>query len=171
MVDQAALEDDLARLCHRDSRDDLAQLALAVSVHARDAEDFALAHHEGDVVEPVVLACFIEVHVAKLDHRLLLGLFLFIFAFDEVASDHQVCELFSVRLARDEGFDRLARAEDGHAVADMQHLAHLVADEDDALAFALELFDDGIETLDLDIGERRRWLVENQQLRAAIKRL
>ncbi|MPM80771.1 hypothetical protein SDC9_127821 [bioreactor metagenome] len=67
--------------------------------------------------------------------------------------------------------DRLARAQDGHAVADMQHLAHLVADEDDALALCLELVDDCIEAFDLDVGESCGRFVENEQFRAAIERL
>jgi hypothetical protein len=52
----------------------------------------------------------------------------------------------------------------------MQHLAHFVADKDDALAFRTEFVDDFVEFLHLDIRKHRGRFVQNQDFRATVKR-
>ena len=88
----------------------------------------------------------------------------------ELPADHQVGQLLAGGLLALQGADGLSGAKDGDAVGDAEHLAHLVADEDDALSLAGELFHDGEESLHLDVGEGGGGLVQNQQLRAAVER-
>ena len=52
LADRRAEEPHVARRRAALSRDDLGELALAVAVHAGDAEDLALAEHERDVLDP-----------------------------------------------------------------------------------------------------------------------
>ena len=53
----------------------------------------------------------------------------------------------------------------------MHDLAHLVADEDDALAFGHQLAHDGKQALHLDIRQGGGRLVQDQQLSAVVQRL
>ena len=55
-----------------------------------------------------------------------------------------------------------AVAEDRDAVADLEDLAEPVGDVDDRPALAGELADDRLDLLDLDVGERRGRLVEDE---------
>ena len=65
-------------------------------------------------------------------------------------------------------FDRIetrAVAEDGHAVCQFEHLAEPVGDVDDRPAFARQRSHDRHHLFDLDVGERRSRLVEDEDAR------
>ena len=59
--------------------------------------------------------------------------------------------------------------QNGDTVGDLQHLPHLVADEDDAFALLRQLMDDLEQSLYLDVCQGGGGLVQNQQLRAPIQ--
>ena len=61
----------------------------------------------------------------------------------------------------------LAVAEDRRAVADVEHLAQAVRHVDHALARVGQRADDAVHARDLDVGERRRRLVEDEDARLA----
>ncbi|MPM61461.1 hypothetical protein SDC9_108321 [bioreactor metagenome] len=106
----------------------------------------------------------------QFDHGFLLGLHLCVVRIGEFAPDHKVCKLPPVGLLGFQRADCAARAQNRNAVADVQHLAHLVADKDNALAFGTEFVDDFVEVFHLDIREHRGRFVQNQNFRAAVKR-
>ena len=166
-----ALHVHLAALRRQHAGDDLGQLALAVAVHAGDAHDLAAAHRQGDAAEPRVLGRLVVVHVPQLDDGIPRLLHLLIVGGGQLPADHQVGQLLAVGLGPVQGGDHLAGAEDGDAVGDLQHLPHLVADEDDALALLRQLADDLEQALHLDVRQGGGGLVQNQQLRPPVQGL
>ena len=65
------------------------------------------------------------------------------------------------------GADQLAVAQHRDGVADLEHLAEPVGDVDDRLAFGLERAQRVEDALDLDVGQRRGRLVEDEHPRVA----
>ena len=63
--------------------------------------------------------------------------------------------------------DQLAIAQHRHAVADLEHLAKPVRDVDDRLAFGLQRTQCAEDAFDLDVGQRRGRLVEDEDARVA----
>ena len=96
---------------------------------------------------------------------------LFILRLGQLLADHEVCELLPVGIRAIDRSDDLAEAQDRDTIGNAQHLAHFVADKDDGFSFSNQLVHDCKQALDLDIGQRRRRLVENQELRPMVERL
>ena len=63
--------------------------------------------------------------------------------------------------------DELAAPKDGDAVGDLEHLVELVADEDDRQPLARERAEDPEQLTGLLRREHGRWLVEDEDVRAA----
>ena len=164
-----ALHVHLAAVRRQHAGDHLGQLALAVAVHAGDAHDLPPAHGQGDAVESRVLGGLVVVHVPQLDHRVPRLLHLLIVRGRQLPADHQVGQLLAVGLGTVQGGDHLPGPQDGDAVGDLQHLPHLVADEDDALALLRQLADDLEQTLHLNVRQGGGGLVQDQQLRSPVQ--
>ena len=160
--------------CHplaSENRGSLRELALSVAVHARDAQYLAPAHLEADAVQAVMLARLMIVHgVEGDDGGLRLG-DLGVLRGGQLPADHEIGQLLPRGLAPVQGADRLAGAQDGDPVGDVQHFPHLVADEDDALALLRQLVHDLEQAFHLDVRQRGGGLVQHQQLRAAVQGL
>ena len=99
------------------------------------------------------------------------GVHLLVPGLSQFLADHHVGQLLPVGVGTVHGAHHLAQPQHGDAVRDMQHLAHLVADEYDALALADKLTHNGEQALHLDVGQGRGGLVQYQQLRAVVQRL
>ena len=169
--DLLSLALELAALRREHARQQLRELRLPVAVHTGNADDLAPADAEADVIEARVLGLLMIIDVLQGDDRSGLHVLLFVLRLLQLAADHHVGQLLPGDAVRVHCRDDLARAQDGDAVGDVQHLTHLVADKDDGFSFADELFHDGEQTLDLDVRQRRGRLVQNQQLRAVVERL
>ena len=164
-----ALHVHLTAVRRQHAGDHLGQLALAVAVHAGNAHDLAPAHGQGDAAEPCVLGFFVVVHAPHLDDGIARLLHLAVVGGGQLPADHQVGQLLAVGLGAIQGGDDLAGAQNGDTVGDLQHLPHLVADEDDAFALLRQLMDDLEQSLYLDVCQGGGGLVQNQQLRAPIQ--
>ncbi|MPM61162.1 hypothetical protein SDC9_108018 [bioreactor metagenome] len=151
--------------------DNLGELALAVAVHTRNANDFAPAHGQGHIVQPVVLRGFVKAHMAQLHYGRARIFNFFIAGRGKVPADHQVCKLAAIRSAAVQRAYRLSCPQHGDPVRNLHHLAHLVADKNDALVFAFQFFDDGEQALRLNVREGGGRLVQHQKLRAPVQGL
>ncbi len=151
--------------------DNLGKLALAVAVHACDAHDFAPAHGQGHVVQSVVLGGLVEAHMGQLHHGLARFFNFFIAGGSKVSANHQVCELAAIRSAAVQRAYCLSRPQHRDPVGNLHHLAHFVADKNNALVLAFQLFDDGKQALGFDVGEGGGGLVQHQKLCAPVQRL
>ena len=152
--------------------DDLGQLGLAVAVHTGDAHDLAPVYHQRHIVQAVVLGLLMVVDVGQRHRHLSVGTVLFLILIgDQLAADHHAGQLLAVGIRTVDGTHHLAQPQHGDAVGDVHDLAHLVADEDDALALRHQLAHDGEQALHLDIRQGGGRLVQDQQLRAVIQRL
>ncbi len=89
----------------------------------------------------------------------------------ELAADHHPDERCAIDVAARAGPDRLAIAEHGDAIGDGEHFVEAVRDVDDAAAVRLEQRDDREQALDFPLGQRRRRLVHDDDLRVGADRL
>ncbi len=136
-----------------------------------DADDLAGSHGERHVVDhrdaaPVAHRQTLDLQKRDAGRRRLL-----VDPQEDAASDHQLGEFAGAGLARRPCRDDFAAAHDGHVVGDVEDLAQLVGDEDDRLALGPQLAEDGEELVGLGGCQHTRWLVEDQDLGAAIERL
>ncbi len=83
----------------------------------------------------------------------------------ERVADHQLDQTGPVELGQRPLADRVAVAQDGGAVAELEDLAQPVRDEDHGHALLAQPADDPEERLDLVVGERARRLVEDENAR------
>ena len=120
------------RLAQPDDR--LDQLVLAVAGDPGDAEDLARADLEVDAVDDLVAAVVLDGQALDLERRAGRVRFAAIDRQRDLAADHQLGEVFLVRLGRDALADDLAAPDDRDPVRDLEDLVQLVADEDDAVA-------------------------------------
>ena len=84
---------------------------------------------------------------------------------------HQLGEAVRVHLGGGHGVHAFALAQDGHPVADGQHLVQLVGDDDDRAALGLHLPQNVEELFGLLGGEHGGGLVQDQDLRAPVEHL
>ena len=166
------LQIDTAALRRDHAGDQLRQLRLAVAVHTGDAHDLAPVDLQGHIVDAAVLVLLVIVHMGQLRHHLCAGgVLLLVLGLAQLLADHHVGQLLPVGVGTVHRAHHLTQPQHSDAVGDVQHLAHLVADEDDALALADQLAHDGEQALHLNVGQRGGRLVQNQQLRPVIQRL
>ena len=85
----------------------------------------------------------------------------------EAAAEHHLHQVRAIDLVGAPRADQLAVAQHRHAVADLEHLAEPVGDVDDGLAFGLQRPQRAEDALDLDVGQRRGRLVEDENARVA----
>ena len=171
-VTSFAGDDDPARGGLAQAGDRVDELALAVAVHARDADDLARAHLEArrprTASSPrsstTCRSVDREQRLAGLAGALL-------DAQEHLAPDHEPREALLGRALPRDGLDRLAAPEHGDPVGDLEHLVQLVRDEDDRLPLGLERLDDLEELLRLLRREHGGRLVEDEDLGAAVERL
>jgi hypothetical protein len=79
-------------------------------------------------------------------------------------SDHHPRELRLVDIRRRDGADPLAVPQDGDPVGDLEHFGQPVRDVDDGDARLGEVADDLEQAMRLSVGERRRRLVEQEDV-------
>ena len=168
--DVLAAERDLAagRLFETGERVD--KLALAVAVDTGDADDLAAPGSKGNAFHGIV---FVQLRrhgeVFNLQHRLAgLGGRLVHHELHR-AADHHAGELFLRRLARVDGADVLALAQNGHAVGDLHDLVELVGDKEDALALFRQPAHDLHELFDLLRCEHGGRLVKDEDFVVAVE--
>ena len=171
VVELAAPDADDAALGPAQAGERLDQLGLAVPVYAGDADDLAGANLEGHAAHLLDAAIVRDPEILDLEQdvprlrRLLLD------AQQDVAADHGPGErLLGGALARN-GLDRLAAAEHGDAVGDLEHLAELVRDEDDRDALAPQRAQDLEQVQGLLRRQDGGRLVEDQDVGVPVERL
>ena len=156
------------------AHDRLDELALAVAVDARDADDLAAAHGRSDTpahrLEPAVVEHRAGPRPRARRRRGVDGRLLD--AQHDVAADHHAARA-PPRRSRPGVVSptTLPVAHDDDAVGDRHDLVELVGDEDDREALVDELAHDREELVDLLRREHRRRLVEDEDARAPVERL
>ena len=141
------------------------QLALAVAVDARDADDLARVYLKADVFDCVVLMDFggngevlhIQNHLRRV--RLALGDCEF-----HVTADHHPGQLCLGGIRDVHGAHVLALAQNGAAVGNRHDLVKLVGDKEDRFPFRREIAHNLQQLLNLLRGQHGGRLVENQDL-------
>ena len=101
------------------------------------------------------------VYMIQAKNRLLCLCHLLIPAYRHLMADHQVCQLGCVGILPPQCLYRLAGPQNGNAVADRHHLAHLVGNEDHRLIFTSQPADNGKQAFYLLIRKRRCGFVQN----------
>ena len=157
------------RLAQPDDR--LDQLVLAVAGDARDAEDLPGPDLEVDAVDDFVAAVVADRQPAHVEGRSGRVRFAAIDGQRHLAADHQLGEVFLVRLGWDALADDLAAPDDRDPVRDLEDLVQLVADEDDAVALGRQAPQDLEDLLRLLRRQHRGRFVEDEDLRVAVERL
>ena len=132
--DVGAVDADRAGQRAAQAGERLDELALAVVVDARDADDLARAHLQREPADRGQAAIVLDLELLDLEQRrarlgALLG-----DPEEHVAADHQAREALLRRALGRHRLDLLAAPQHAHAVGDLEHLAELVRDEDDRLA-------------------------------------
>ncbi len=154
-ADARAGHDHLAAGERADAEDRLEQLGAAGALEPGDAHDLAGAQGQVDAVDVAVAgAAQLEPGLADLG------------ALDRVgeergdrATDHQPDQRGVVEVGGRLGRDLLAVLEDGDRVAEVEDLLEPVGDVEDGDAALGEAADDGVEELDLVVGQRGGRLV------------
>ena len=144
---------------------------MTVAVYAGDAQYLPLADLQGNPVEAIMLALLVVIHRVEDDDRFAGFLDLAVMGGRQLPADHEVGQLLPAGLLPLQGAHGLARAQDGDPIGDVQHLPHLMADEDDALVLTGQLLHDAEQAFHLDVRQRGGGLIQHQQLRPAIQRL
>src|SRR5450759_1341155 len=142
-------------------------LGVAGPDEAGDAQDLAAMELEADVphLAAQVEAPHIE-HDVRVDRLGQLGCRL-----EDGPPDHHADDLPDAGIGRDDRVDIAAVPHDRHAVGDPLELLQAVRDVHDAVAPLAQVPRDAEELVDLGLGERRRGLVHDQDVRAERERL
>ena len=158
---------DLAADDWPETGDRLGELALAISGHARDAEDLAVADLEGEIVDHMQAAIADDAEVADGEGGFRAGRGSIDRRRGHLPADHHPGQRAAIDLARRDRADRLATAQDRDAVGNAEHFVQLVRDEDDAVTLGRH----GPDRLDqaggFGWGKDGGRLIEDEDLRAA----
>ena len=153
------------------ARDGLAQLLLTAAGNTGHAQDLAGVDVEAHIVQTLAAVGLVHGQV----HHLQDGVHVFrLRAADGQAhrvAHHQLGEPGGVHTGGGHAAHAFALAQDGHPVADGQHLVQLVGDDDDGAALGLHLAQNGKQLVGLLRGEHGGGLVQNQDLRAPVQHL
>ena len=142
-----------------DAEQSFRDVAASRADEAGEPENLSLAQIERDIAEPAFEGQIAHRQRDVADRHRLLGKHL-----RDLASDHLLDDVVA-RDVRGRVFsDEAAVAEHRNLVGDLEQLAHLVGDVDDALALAFERADDLEQVLDLALSQRRRRLVHDQNV-------
>ena len=166
-VDRLAVEQHPAADRLANAGDRFQQFGLAIARHSGNADDFAGAQVERDIIDhgDATAIAHRQVFDRKLDLARI-GLALFD-PQQHAASHHQLGQFL------DRGFPGFARrhhlaaAHNGHLVGDRHDLAQLVGDEDDGLALILQLAKDAEQVIGL---RRRQNPVGSSRIRMSARR-
>ena len=168
--DVPIVEENLAAVWLEQAGERIDQFALAVAVNARDADDFAAVHVEGDIVDhrlAVLLALDGQVlhrqHAfPRLERR---------FFHDELhlAANHHLAQFFLAGVGHIDRADVLALAQHGAAIRHGLDLVELVGDEEDGFAFFGQLLHNLHQLFDFLRREHGGRLVENEHLVVAVQ--
>jgi hypothetical protein len=165
-ADVLALEDHLARGGPGNPRDHVEEFRLSVAGDAGDADDFALPHAEGDVVDAGDALFVLPGEVLHLQHRFARCGRALLDAHVDVAAHHQLGQFENVRLQRLARRQEFSAAHDGDMIGDGDDLAKLVGDENDGLALVPQCTEDAEQVIRLVGREHARRFVEDQRVRA-----
>ena len=162
----APLELDRAAVYPVGAEDGPGELRAARPDEAGEAQDLARAHLEGAVLELLAAAYAggAQQHVADLHLRLGVEV-------ADLTPDHQADQPVLVQLGDGEGLDDTPVAHDGDAVGHPEDLVEPVRDVEDGDPLAREAPDDPEELVYLLLGQRRRGLVHDDDLRVDGERL
>ena len=165
--DRLAVDQDLAGLRPVGGEDGAHDLGPAGPDEAGDAEDLAAMELEADVphLAAEVEAAHLE-HDRRVDRLGQLGRRL-----EDGPPDHHADDLLDAGLGRVDRVDVAAVPHDRHAVGDPLELLQAVRDVHDAVAALAQVAGDAEELVDLGLGERRRRLVHDQDVRVVGQRL
>ena len=123
------------------------------------AEDLAAPQIERDVAKAAFEAQVLDRQDDLADRHGLFGKHL-----GDLAADHHANDVVARDARGGMLADEAAVAEHRDLVGDLEQLAHLVGDVDDAFAFGLQPADDAEEVRDLPFGQRRSRLVHDQDV-------
>ena len=166
-----AVEDDLAILKALEPRDGLKQLTLTRARDARDTEHLTRSCGKADVIKHLdavgaghVQAAHLKTVADVFGHR----------AVDvqlDLLSDHHFGQLLLVRFGGVDGGDMLTLTQDGYAIRDLHNLVELMGDDNDRFPVRTHGAQNVKEGTDLLRRQDRRRLVQDQDIRAAVKHL
>src|SRR5690606_20965389 len=157
---RVAMQPHCARRARPQPADAFGDFRTAGADEATDAEDFALAQFEADVLEARTVADVIDFEnflAGRLVRAGLVGIEL-----RDLAPDHAANHLVRGYIRDAVGADVAAVAKYGHPVAEAENLGHAVADIDDRYAVRLEVTDNREKLLRLGFGQGGGRLVEDQ---------
>ena len=152
-------------------RDRVDELRLAVAVDPGDTDDLALPDLERDAVHLLDTSLVADVEIGDLEERNTRRGIRLLDLEQDLATDHEPREALLRRARGRQRLDHLAAPDHGHTIGDVEHLAQLVADEDDRHPLANEALEDREELLRLLRREYGGGLVEDEDVRPAIQRL
>ena len=148
--DGPPFQQDLPLLRAPHAADGLHQLALAVAVHARQAEHLAAAHGKIHAVQHILAVLVPGAQAPHLQHVFRgVGRLAVLAAFRHVVAHHHGGDLQRVHLLVAHGADVFALPQHGDAVGGLFHLFQLVGDEDHRFPLLLENMDDRVQLFDL----------------------
>lgn len=164
---------------------DLVAIGLAEHAHRKfgapcphqtgDADDFALAHGDVDIMQNLAVAMLLVIGVPVLDFENGLAdrhvarrITIFKIAPHHVADDNILADFFLVTVER---LHRHAIAQHGDLVGHLAHFVELVGDDDRGHALLAEFHQQVQQRLGIAFVERSRRLIEDEQLHALRQRL
>jgi len=157
-ADRRAVEEDFAAIGGSDAEEGLCEFGASGADEAGDAEDFAAADGEGNIVEAGGGAG----EIARFEDRLPDGDRALGEDSGNFAADHELDEFGAIDLSHGAGGDVAAVAKDGDAVADFEDFIEAVGDVDDAGAGGAQVGNDAEETLGFALGEGGGGFVEDE---------
>ncbi len=165
------LDVDRAAAGRPEPRDRLCELALAVPRDPRDPHDFAAAHLEAQAADGVDAAVALHREVAHDQPRVTAAVPGGRLLRRQLVADHHLGEAVVRDLGRHHRPDLAPVPEHCDPVRELEDLADLVGDEDEAPAVGDHLPEHGEEIVDLLRRQHRGRLVEDQQRDVAVERL
>ena len=165
--DILALDRDGSGVRGIEAEEHVDQLLLAVSFHACDTENLALAHIKRHLIEHLLVP-FVDVfHIAHAKDRIGRSGLVLLDVQNDIAPDHQPRDILLCDITRVVNAHGAAVSHDGQPIGDFHDLVQLVGNEDDGIALIFQV-NELLEKLGrLLRGQDRRRLVEDQNLRAA----
>ena len=123
--------DDLPRLRRDQAGERFDQFGLPIALHARNPQNFTLAHIERDTAHRFQPALVMDNEIFNLEDIFLRFCRSFFHSKDHFAPDHHGRQLMLAGLRRRGRAHHLPAAHHGDAVGNCQHFLELVGDEDD----------------------------------------
>ena len=167
-IDGVPVQVDLAR-AFGNAAEDLQQFGLAVPGNTRDAQNFACAHREGDVLQALNAIFIRDGQVLDLKDCLSGRCRLLVHAQKNFPAHHQFCQLGGRGLR---GFHRCRHfpaPHHGNCICDIHDFTQLVCDQNDGFAFLLQSAQDAEQMVGLRWCQHAGGFVQNQDIRFAVQ--